>query len=231
MEHFPPPAGQNPFVGRDVPVTSEILPTKMLSDLATDYAASVDRLVTTALDQEDPYRGSNSDALLAVVAARDVHRIAVSIRDNGKIPDFLSDSIRSRTERFEADHPHLKTARDIIQHADAYINSDGRIKRHWFDITRIFSDGQFHLRISSDLEIDMMKLSVDVKELANHVDMIVDAWLGIELRFKKAENFARILMDRGFSAEIIIREGFLDVINLKMEPSSEKASVTVSIRT
>jgi hypothetical protein len=185
-----PEAIPHPLKGDDQQAT--YLRATFLASLCQDYAQATRKLIDGVLAREDPRNGGNAESLLAVVAAQDVVRIATTMAKNKKMPQLCKDAIEEQLQAFTTAHPHLKTARDVIEHVDEYMESQGRNSEHWFDTTTRFGRGAFIFRVSGSLDLDMVKLVPDIEELADIVRRSVAAWYQID-RWSTAYENARIV--------------------------------------
>jgi hypothetical protein len=194
--------------------------TSFLSSLCTDYAESAKRLVSDVLCRKEPHRGSNGEALLTIVAARDVERIARAVQKTQLMPDFLRDIILGQLTAFRLAQPNLVQARDVIEHVDEYIKSAGRKQDHWFDMTSRYGPNQLIFRIGGTLDMDMIQLVDDSLELAQVVKQTVTAWFAIEMKFRPYEDLAKQLLEHGVSVRIEVEDSI--AIMTILESSGEE---------
>lgn len=90
-------------------------------------------------------------------------------------------------------------ARDVIEHVDEYMFANGRMREHWFDLTSRFGPGEYQLRVSGELDIDMIDLARNTDDLARVVDQTVVVWIDIERKLDLIEEFAAPLLEAGIS--------------------------------
>lgn len=185
-----PEARPHPLKGDDQ--RSGYLRAMFLASLSVDYARTTRKLIDGVMAREDPGYGGNAESLLAVVAAQDVVRIAATMAKNKKTPQICREAIEEQLQTFRTAHPDLKTARDVIEHVDEYMESRGRNSQQWFDTTSRFGPGAFIFRVSGNLDLDMVKLVPDVEELADIVKRSVSAWYQID-RWNTACEDARVV--------------------------------------
>lgn len=173
-----------------------------LSSLCSDYAHVTKKLVDEVMQRADPYRGNDAEILLAVSAARNVERIAIAVRKTATLPALLRDAVQDQLGLFESTNPDLTAARNIIEHVDEYINSTGRDRDDWFDITKRVGPNRFLLRIGGHLDIEMIRMAASSVELAEVVRKAVFAWGGLELRLQQIEYPIDPLIARGISTTL-----------------------------
>jgi hypothetical protein len=173
-----------------------------LGAMAEDYARVVRNLVSEVTSREDPYRGGEAEALLAIAGARDVERIAVALAQMPLLPDFFRDLLREQRNTFLQANPNLKAARDVIEHVDEYMFARGRMQEHWFDLTSRFDDGIYLLRVGGSLDIDMMRMAAESEVLASVVAKVATVWLDLEGKMTAAEELASPFLQAGITVTV-----------------------------
>jgi len=206
-----PEAAPHPLMGDSF--KDQYVRAAFLSSLSIGYASTAKALVDETRARKDPYTGGDGEALLAVIAVRDVVRISNAIQRTPLLPGFLKDPIKQQIAQMNRTHPHLGAARDIIEHVDDYMRSKGKRRDHWFDLTKRFDADRFVLRVGGDLNLDMVGLVNDASELAKVVNQAIVAWFTIERMMKPLDDIAKMFMSLG--------------INVKVEQQGDTAIVTV----
>jgi hypothetical protein len=173
-----------------------------LSSLCTDYCDAANKLVAGIRNREDPYRGNQAEALLAVVALRNVSRLARAVQHTPLMPQMLKSAIKDQLSIFSRAHPKLETARDVIEHADQYMRSKGNKREHWFDLTQRFGDEEFLLRVSGDLDLEMVRMVEDAGELSLTTRKAVQAWFYLEQQMKPLDEIAQVFIRAGKNVKI-----------------------------
>ena len=195
-----------------------------LSSLSMDYASTARKLVGEIRARDDPYTGGDGEALLVVIAVRDVVRISIAVQRTPLLPGLFKDAIKQQVAEMNRAHPHLGAARDIIEHVDDYMRSKGKRSDHWFDLTKRFDADRFVLRIGGNLNLDMVGLVNDASELANVVNQTIEAWFNIERMMKPLDDVAKMFMSLGISVKVE-RQGDTAVVTILNEsqdaPSEE----------
>ena len=199
----------------------------LLSGLCTDYARSVQLLVAGVLAREDPQRGGNGEALLVITAAREVMRTATAVIRTSEMDDFFASAIKEKLDDFRSKHEHLKRARDVIAHVDEYIASRGKDRDQWFDTTNRFGSNAWVFRIGNKLDIDMVQLAADVKDLADTVQKVTSVWSYIEAKLDGPGALVKGLMDKGIYVSLKVSGEVGELSILGTTP--EEANVTIEL--
>lgn len=189
----------------------------MLARLSRDYASQAQSMVKEHLELEDPYRGNSAVALLVITAVRESLRAAKGVIKTSAMDEFFAQSIGEEIGRFEADHPHVKQARDVIAHVDEYISSNGRDTDQWFDTTNRFDENLWIFRIGNKLDIDMVKLVSEIVSLADFVYQIWNLWFEIERKMDGPSELLEALMEIGIYANARVIDGIAEVTFNKVE--------------
>jgi hypothetical protein len=158
------------------------------------------------MQRDDPYRGGDAQAMLAISSARDVERMATAIRQCPLMPELLHDALRDQILVFKSSNPRLTDARNVIEHIDEYMKSAGHDGARWFDLTKRFAPGQFLLRIGGDLSIDMVNMAVSAIELSETARKVVSAWGGLELKMRQAVQLGEPFLARGINVRVVSKE-------------------------
>lgn len=173
-----------------------------LALLCSDYAEALQGLVDRVLERDDPYRGGNAEALLAITAAREIVRAASAIGSTSDMDELFASHIQSKVDEFEKNYPGLKQARDIIAHADEYMASEGRVQDQWFDTTNRFGENSWIFRVGNKLDFDMVKLAKDSIELTSTLGKIVGGALYVERALEFPRKLVKALEKPGLEFEI-----------------------------
>lgn len=199
----------------------------LLSGLCADYAHSVQLLVAGVLAREDPYRGGNGEALLAITAAREVMRTATAVIKTSEMDEFFASDIREKLDELRSTHENLKKARDVIAHVDEYVESRGKDPDQWFDTTNRFGSDAWVFRIGNKLDIDMVQLAADVNDLADAVKKSALLWGLIEAKLDGPSAIVKGLMDRGIYVSLKV-SGEVGELSI-LETTPEEADITIEL--
>ena len=180
-----PNPGRNPLQGHDQ--ESEIVRGLLLAQVAVGYARALKRLVADLQADATSSGGFQAEALLAVSAARDIVRAARAVASLPRLPDLMQRAIHEQLELLHAGSPHLKPARDVIQHLDEYVHTDGRQRGQWFDLTVRAAGGTCWVRIGRDLDVELLQLLADCEQLAETLHKAVGVWADIEWKLDAIE--------------------------------------------
>lgn len=177
--------GQNPLQGPDR--ESEIVRGLLLAQVAAGYARAMRRLVGDLQSDAASPGDFPAEALLAVSAARDIVRAAQAVASLPRLPELMQTAIRERLELLHAGSPHLKPARDVIQHLDEYVQTDGRQRGQWFDLTVQAAGDTCWVRIGRDLDVELLRLLDDCEQLAETLRKSVVVWANLDWKLDAIE--------------------------------------------